>query len=91
VTVYAPHTLRETCHCGHHKDTHFAEPNGKRGACLGMRCDDCHEYADDTGPKPAPRVRVPDPPPTDPDLDAFTLAGFSPPKTPNPYYPWAYP
>lgn len=51
-------SLRETCHCGHHKDTHFKSA----GACLGVMCD-CAEYADDQGPKPEP---VPPPPSTSP-------------------------
>lgn len=45
--------LRETCHCGHHKDTHFESA----GACLGMRCDDCLSYRDDA--RPDPKTLVP--------------------------------
>lgn len=46
-------TLREVCHCGHAKNTHF---EGKE-ACLGSRCD-CPGYRDDMQPDPlkaAPR------------------------------------
>lgn len=33
---------RDTCHCGHHKDTHHE----KFGTCLGVRCN-CPRYRDD--------------------------------------------
>jgi hypothetical protein len=53
--------LRETCHCGHHKDTHHFDPVKGPGDCLGMRCD-CKGYRDDTKPDTF-RAAKPDHPP----------------------------
>ena len=61
--LYAPDTLREMCRCGHHKSTHHHET----GACLGVHCDECFEYDDDS--KPAVAKAPPAPPSTAPSLD----------------------
>jgi hypothetical protein len=45
------------CHCGHHKDTHF---DGGKGACLGIGCNHCKSFRDDTKSdmqRPPPPVR----------------------------------
>lgn len=42
-----PETLRQVCHCGHHRATHFENA----GACLGLGCDGiCKHYRDDQKP-----------------------------------------
>ncbi len=80
--LYAPDTLRQMCRCSHHRATHF---EGK-GACLGMHCDDCHEYRDDTKPVPPPA------PSTEPLNEGFADSD-DPPSTPathpGPSWPWA--
>lgn len=52
-------SLRETCHCGHDKATHYPDETRKdrvtgmtftlMGACLGMRCD-CIAYVNENDP-----------------------------------------
>jgi hypothetical protein len=46
--------LRETCHCGHDKLTHYLDHDTvppQRVSCLAMACD-CRAYAHEGGPKP---------------------------------------
>lgn len=63
--IHAPHTLKDTCVCGHAKETHY---EGKY-ACLGMHCDDCHGYENASSPAPSPSTKAPPPAPsTDPIL-----------------------
>ena len=82
----APFTIKQTCTCGHDIDTHYALPEGGRGGCLGMRCDDCHSYHDALSKRP----RAPPAPPSIPvPLDSAPATDPSPPLTH--YGPWGFP
>jgi hypothetical protein len=71
-------SLREVCHCGHDKATHYPDEqsvvNGIRvnvlGACLGMRCD-CGFYLNENEPKPKSRQSFPAAPPVSDDDDEY--------------------
>lgn len=81
--IHAPHTLKDTCTCGHAKETHYQQS----GACLGMHCDDCDEYDNASSPK------LPPTPPSTPATDPVLPAEDDPSVAPVApfYYPWAYP
>lgn len=55
--------LRETCHCGHDKSSHYQEygvrPGTKPGACLCLGCNDCKKYVNENDPKPLAPVERP--------------------------------
>lgn len=49
--------LRETCHCGHDRASHYADPTtGEKHACLCRGCD-CERYVNDRDPKPSLQAR----------------------------------
>ena len=44
--------LRETCHCGHGRAMHYADPStGERHTCLASGCE-CRRYVYEGDPKP---------------------------------------
>lgn len=50
--------LRETCHCGHDKATHYLDREASPAtyfSCLAMHCD-CRRYAYEGDPKPLAQV-----------------------------------
>jgi hypothetical protein len=51
-----PVSLRETCHCGHDKASHYADHKGVRGACLCTGCDECVAYVNENDPPPKAKV-----------------------------------
>lgn len=41
-------SLREVCHCGCDKTTHFKDLiTGERGRCTGVHCNDCFAYVNE--------------------------------------------
>ena len=70
-------SLRETCHCGHDKATHYREHGGAstvHASCLAMGCA-CALYVNEHDPKPSPPISPSKAAPM-PDLDNW---------------PWHYP
>jgi hypothetical protein len=48
--------LRETCHCGHDKATHYRDAaDGARISCLAIACD-CPKYVNERDPKPKAKL-----------------------------------
>jgi len=69
--------LKEICHCGHDKATHWE----CKSACLGSYCDCClYVHRDDPDCSARTKTIAPPPSSTDPIFDAFA--------TPVVHSPW---
>lgn len=56
--------LREQCHCGHDKTTHYLDHDvrpPRRGTCLAVQCP-CRGYVNEFDPKPAELKKRPNHP-----------------------------